>query len=348
MPCRLPASAFHPSRLTPRLNRIPLPLISHHLSPVHRSLSTAIGQTALDAGQDASAHQTVTLLDGRTLGFAAYGARTGPALFHFHSLASSRLEAASWDAAAQRLGARVIGVDRPGIGLSTFYPRRKLSQWPLDVTQLADHLGIERFRVVGVEAGAPYALACAQYLPREQLRGVGVLAGMGPFDWRTMRQMRAVNRIAWNAAALSSGLMRLWLDAYLGRMARDPDPAVLHEALRKRLGSLPRGGQEMFEEEEALFTVVEALRESFREGTEGIAEDVRLMTSSWKFTLEEVEFPGVRLWYGTDDHRMPVGIGRGMARRLPNAKLTEYQGASQFGIGIDHTEEVIRDILKDE
>ncbi|KAL9096197.1 MAG: hypothetical protein Q9165_001720 [Trypethelium subeluteriae] len=348
MTCRLLTSALHSQRPTARLNRIRLPLISHHLSPVHRSLSTAIGQTALDPGQDASAHQTVTLLDGRTLGFATYGARTGPALFHFHSLPSSRLEAATWDAAAQKLGARIIGIDRPGIGLSTFHPRRKLSQWPLDVAQLADHLGIERFRVVGVEAGAPYALACAQYLPREQLRGVGVLAGMGPFDWQTMGQMWMANRIAWNAAAFFPGLMRLWVDAYLGSMARDPDPAVLHEALRKRLGSLPFRAQEEIVDEEDLFSMVEALRESFREGPEGIADDIRLMASSWGFTLEEVEFPGVRLWYRTDDRRMPVGIGRGMARRLPNAELTEYQGAFQFGIGIDHTEDVMRDILKDE
>ena len=345
MPARLPGPPFHSRRLTP-LNRTPVPF--HRTFLYRRNLSTAIGQIAMDPGHDESAHQTVTLLDGRTLGFSTYGARTGPAIFYFHGLPSSRLEAVKWDEYAQKLGARIVGVDRPGIGLSTFYRNRKLSDWPLDVTQLAQHLGIDRFRVVGGSGGAPYALACAHYLPREQLRAVGILAGMGPWDWQTMSHMPLANRIFWNSMACSPALTRLGMDWYLGKLARDPDPTVLYEGFRKQLKLLPKKDQALFDDENFFLGMVESLRESFRQGPEGNADDVRLMTSSWGFTLEEVEFLGVRLWYGTKDLNAPVGLGRSMVGRLPHGKLRTYEGASHFSIGVHHLEDVLKDILEDE
>lgn len=55
----------------------------------------------------------------------------------------------------------LVAVDRPGIGHSDLQPGRRLEDWPLDVAELADALGLERFAVVGDSAGGPYALACA-------------------------------------------------------------------------------------------------------------------------------------------------------------------------------------------
>ena len=87
-------------------------------------------------------NQTVTLKDGRRLGFAEYGARTGRPVFHFHGSASSRFEHPSAESLLDQMGIRFISVDRPGHGLSDFQPQRRLVDWPEDVCHLADHLGI--------------------------------------------------------------------------------------------------------------------------------------------------------------------------------------------------------------
>ena len=105
-----------------------------------------------------SLDHTIRLPDGRTLGYSEYGSPTGNTLFYF---GSSRLEACLLARAAANAGVRVIGTDRPGMGLSQFQPGRRLLDWPADVVALADHLGIARFAVVGVSAGGPHALACA-------------------------------------------------------------------------------------------------------------------------------------------------------------------------------------------
>jgi pimeloyl-ACP methyl ester carboxylesterase len=56
---------------------------------------------------------------------------------------------------------RLVTVDRPGIGGSDVLPRRTFSDWPRDVVELADALGVDEFGVVGWSAGGPYAAACA-------------------------------------------------------------------------------------------------------------------------------------------------------------------------------------------
>jgi hypothetical protein len=64
--------------------------------------------------------QRVILKDGRTLGFAEYGDPKGEPVLEFHGCPGSRLEAWNYDAAGKKLGARVIGIDRPGFGMPTY------------------------------------------------------------------------------------------------------------------------------------------------------------------------------------------------------------------------------------
>lgn len=117
-----------------------------------RCLSTSSRLTRTTSGDDKA--QTLTLSDGRSLGFATYGSPAGVPIFFFHGLPSSRLEAAEWHEPASKFGACIIGVDRPGMGLSTFQFNRKVLDWPGDVSQLAQHLGFSRYRVLGSSGGA--------------------------------------------------------------------------------------------------------------------------------------------------------------------------------------------------
>jgi pimeloyl-ACP methyl ester carboxylesterase len=63
-------------------------------------------------------NQTLKLKDGRTLGFAEYGDSQGKPIFEFHGNPSSRLGSGLFDETAKRMGIRVIGIDRPGMGMS--------------------------------------------------------------------------------------------------------------------------------------------------------------------------------------------------------------------------------------
>src|SRR3990170_3615928 len=77
------------------------------------------------------ADNRIKLSDGRSLEYAEYGDPEGRPLLHFHGLPSSRLDVnyPAVDEIATRLHARVIAVERPGIGLSDHKPYT-VAGWP--------------------------------------------------------------------------------------------------------------------------------------------------------------------------------------------------------------------------
>lgn len=91
---------------------------------------------------------TLKLPDGRKLGYAQYGSLTGRPVILHHGLAGSRLDAASFHEVGQQLDARIIGVDRPGMGLSSSHPNRTLLDLAKDVERLTDHLKLDSYCVM--------------------------------------------------------------------------------------------------------------------------------------------------------------------------------------------------------
>jgi hypothetical protein len=97
---------------------------------------------------DTESSDTLTLTDGRKLGYAQYGSLNGRPIFFVHGLPGSRLEGAGFHALGLELGARVIAVDRPGIGWSSPHPNQTLLDHPKDLERLADHLGLDHYSVL--------------------------------------------------------------------------------------------------------------------------------------------------------------------------------------------------------
>lgn len=95
-----------------------------------------------------STSATMTLPDGRKLGYAQYGAPNGRPVFFLHGLAETRIAAAAYDEVARDLNVRIIAPDRPGTGLSSPQPDRRLLDYPKDIEQLAQRLGLESYGVL--------------------------------------------------------------------------------------------------------------------------------------------------------------------------------------------------------
>jgi len=290
--------------------------------------------------------QILALADGRCLGYAEYGDRYGPAIFYFHGWPGSRLDAALGDTAGKKLGARIIGVDRPGMGISSLQPNRRLLDWPADVSQLARHLKLDRYRVVGGSGGGPYALACAKVLPQEELRGVGVVAGFGPWYMGTSG-MPIQTRIMMNVMAWLPSATRLLFERTALPAAQNPDRQVFTDMLTAAFQRLKGPDRAVFEDEKTLEITIEAIRESYKQGISGIVEEFRVLTSPWGFQLEDITFNNVKLWYGTEDKNTPVRMGRETAKRLQYAQLIEYPGDTHWTIFANHLEDILRDILED-
>jgi len=121
-----------------------------------------------------SPNEIIAFPNGRSLALAQYGIKTGEPVFFCHGWPSSRTMGELTDAAARDLGLRIISPDRPGIRGSSFHPQRTLLDWPPLLRELADRLGIDRFKILGISGGAPYALAAVWSLP-ERVRAAAVV-----------------------------------------------------------------------------------------------------------------------------------------------------------------------------
>ena len=94
----------------------------------------------------------VELRDGWTVGFATFGIPSGTPVMWCHGGPGIRLDPVHRDVEAAEAGLLLVGVDRPGYGLSTL-PGRTIADWVTDAIAVADDLSIGKFVAVGDSTG---------------------------------------------------------------------------------------------------------------------------------------------------------------------------------------------------
>jgi pimeloyl-ACP methyl ester carboxylesterase len=279
-------------------------------------------------------HNHITLADGRRLGFAEFGERKGKPVFYFHGFPGSRLEAKLADGISRESKVRFIGIDRPGYGLSDFKPERRIIDWANDVAELADTLGIDRFSIMGVSGGGPYAAACACKIS-DRLDAVGIICGMGPVDipglildmpWIYRQGLRlacSLPEIATVIYPFSAFFFRNYPERMLsilsGKVA-GPDKIALKN-------------------KELIQVLSASFREAFRSSLRGPATDVVLYSRPWGFALKDI-YTTVHLWHGEKDRIVPSEMGRYIARSIPNCRATFYPDEGHFSIILNRIEEI--------
>jgi len=117
---------------------------------------------------------------GRALEYAIWGDPEGNPVLLLHGSPSSRLFAPD-PVSTATCGVRLVTVERPGYGRSDSLDEREILDWPADVTQLVDALGLQRFAVTAHSSGGPYALACALAMP-ERVTAVVLASSVVPLD----------------------------------------------------------------------------------------------------------------------------------------------------------------------
>jgi pimeloyl-ACP methyl ester carboxylesterase len=277
--------------------------------------------------------RTLKLSDGRRLAYAEYGDPHGYPTLYFHGLPGSRLEAALATDTAANARVRLIAIDRPGIGASDRQPNRSLLDWPADVLQLADQLGLARFTVVGVSGGGPYAMACAYSIP-ERLDAVAIVSGVAPFDETALvGGMFWPIRAAVRSAQLTPSLARLGLR-----------PAVIlgwfpHFSIGLLGHTLNRPDRDVLARVEVHRALSRSLAESLRRGARGHTDDLLALTRGWGFRLEDVA-KDIYLWHGERDRTLPIGHARYLAAKLPRAHCELVPGEGHFSLVIDRAAQI--------
>lgn len=272
----------------------------------------------------------VRLPDGRVIAVEEYGDRTGPVVLYFHGWPASRLEAGL----IPDLPVRLLALDRPGYGRSSPHPGRTLLDWPRDVSDVADRLGLDRFHVVGLSGGAPYAAACAYGLPQRVL-GAALVCPVPPPHGIHPR---------------ATGV------GHLFRLGRHPVLAhrlfsIIRPLLRRRIitprtlvgGSLPAADRECLTRQ-TLSGLARVWREGIGRSVQGALSDAQIYAQDWQIPFGEITVP-VDVWCGSDDSLIPLHA-LAPFEAIPGMRLHVQPGEGHYSLAIRHAAAILRTLTE--
>ena len=275
------------------------------------SLSFAAAPRSMSRGANEG---QVRLPDGRCLSYAEFGIPSGPLVLYFHGTPGARLEGELIHEEATARGVRLVAVERPGIGHSTYQTCRKILKWPADVANLVSLLGYgdSPFGILAVSGGAPYALACEVCMP-ERLTHVAIISGHTP---------------------LSAPVVPGNQDARIRRFGRRPRLAnivsrigihMLHHKPEKFTDNVADSWSASDRQLVLCNPVLKAkflanMRETVRCGNAGILTDVRLLGGYWGYKLSEVPVVSTSFWQGGCDRIATPSMGEYFHRCLPHSE----------------------------
>ena len=288
-------------------------------------------------------NQLLQLPDGRNVAYNEYGASNGEPLFYFHGSPGSRIEATLYmsEEMLQSLDVRLIAVDRPGMGLSDFQPRRSLLDIPNDILALADHLGIERFSILTYSLGGPYGFACAFAIP-QRLHKVGIVSGAALFtEAELMKNINEGTRRFLTLPREKPLLSHLFIGITLGVMPRIAPNRFIAQANLL----LPKPDRALLSTDPVLQKgFVNTVREATKQGTRGVFHESLLTVTDYGFRLQDIQTP-IMLWHGEADKNIPVEMARFAAAAIPKCEAKFYPNEGHLSLFKKHAQEIVRALM---
>jgi len=280
-------------------------------------------------------NQQIRLKDGRLLGYAEYGKPDGQPVFCFHGFPGSRLDWTYFRDAykVEDLNIRIIVADRPGMGLSDFQRGRRMLDWPDDVIELADGLKLDRFAVLGISGGGPYAAACVYKIP-ERLTKTAIVSGMGPAD-----APGSTEGTAWTFPGKNSLMRRLILA--LTAMGIKKKPERIESQM---IEGLKGPDKILFLENPTLAKrITESWQAALQSGITGTNHEAVLYKCPWEFQLQDIKAE-VYLWHGDKDDNVPISVGRYLADNVPHCHANFIENEGHFSLAYHNMEKILNTI----
>ena len=281
--------------------------------------------------------QTIRLKSGRIVGFADYGKPGDSAVIWCHGGPGSRLGPGYLAPAAAEAGLRLVGIDRPGYGLSTPEPGRTIGGWVPEALAVADHLGIDRFVTVGVSTGGAFALAAAALAP-DRVLGVVPCCSMTDMRWAPGRatMSRPHTHAVWDApdreSAIAAAVASHGVDG--SKIVESAEGPPLAPSDLAMLVDHPWGRHWMA-----------AVPAMFAQGLEGYADDRLADGPGWvSFDVADITSP-VLVLHGARDVIVDPIHARHTAELVPGAQLRILDDLGHFSIE-DHIVPAILDVLR--
>ncbi|MEZ5144504.1 MAG: alpha/beta hydrolase [Acidimicrobiales bacterium] len=279
-----------------------------------------------DADLPRPRHESAIVLPGgRALGYAEWGDPDGRPIIWCHGTPGARKQIPpDGPALAEEHGVRLIGIERPGTGLSTPYRYGKVLDWTGDLDACLDKLGIDRFGIVGLSGGGPYVLAACHAMADRVVAGA-VLGGIGPT--RGEEAAPGYTRLLPLAEPLIT-FLRLPLGEVLTHAIR-PLRTMADHGFQLYMRVAPAADRPVMRRPEMKAMFLYDLTESCEGGLRAPVTDLVVFGREWGFSLRDIEVP-VKFWHGDADGIVPLSHGEFQAAMVPGAEFQLCPGGGHF------------------
>ena len=268
---------------------------------------------------------------GRVLAYTEYGDADGWPVFCMHGTPGSRHLYAVADESARARKLRLIAPDRPGFGDSDNCPGWGFKEVSNDLAQLAEHLGIAQFSLLGFSGGGPHAAFGARTLAPRVSRLV-LLSAYAPGERAGLAQ-----QIMMSLARISPTTMRLTSQA-----AASLPMALVKQIICIGVNRSDRTITRNAQIRDCLTVGLQAVRDQ----PHGVVEEARLFAQPWELPEATHPDPRVWIWHGLEDQIVSSRAALRYSHIFTRARLTLLPGRGHYW-GLERIDEVL-DVLRED
>ncbi len=260
---------------------------------------------------------TLRLADGRRVGYRIYGAADGAPVLALHGTPGAHSKFAMAGVAASTLGLRLIAIDRWGYGATDAPANPSLAGFGRDMALVADALAVEKFSVIGISGGGPYAAAVAAILPG-RVTAAALVSPVGPIVGLARRpRLSALHYVSFRVLPRIPGAIDLAFKAFRQVALRAPASSA-----RIAAGRALSSDREIMSDRALAADLGACFATGLATGTRGPAIDMQLFSRAWNVDLREVAC-SARVWIGDEDRNVPIAAAIALAGGITGAELTQ-------------------------
>ncbi len=268
-------------------------------------------------GEEHPGDFVVTLPDGHRLQCRVEGPEDGTPIFQLHGTPGSRVDTAPPEL-LDRLGVRLITYDRPGYGGSDPQEGLKISDSATHVKAIADHLGIDRFPVVGRSGGTAHAAAVAAALP-DRVTRLGLLVPHAPPALMKEENFVGMTQKPEVTAGQALSIEGVTAARLANFNAHPTDPMTIIGIPRNELGSIDREIVDKHAENLCI-----QFAEALKQGDKGWNDDYNIREKEpWGFDISGIKCPTI-VWTASGDGFAPTAHAERIAAQLSPGQVRLY------------------------
>ena len=283
----------------------------------------------------------------RNLSYAIYGDFDGKPILFFHGWPGTRNDISCFIDVIKNKNSKIIAVDRPGYVFSDNYKNRLISDFPSDILQLLNHLGLKQVPILGFSTGGLYAFEVALQQPN-LVTSLNLVSAVPYFNIEIDKYILnpnvkyLKNFLRW--PSLIKMILQIVTNIGLNSIKRKPV-----REYNKSLKNMPKIDRDTWSREEIRKWFLEIyLPDLLQSNRKGVGLDLYLVIEKLLKPTEieksnEINVP-VNFWHGYLDDIIPIEATLEQAKLFTNA-FTKYYPKEGHKVIYTHLDEILTETL---